>query len=123
MCIRDRLKGLSKNELSNLKKHEEKFIITMAYPDVNAVSENCNVRSTREKVWKSFNNRAVKDNIPILKEAVLLRNEKSKLFGFETWAEYRLQNRMAKNPKNVDSMYRDLIPKLQNLLREKKENL
>ena len=64
----------------------------MAYPNVNAVSENCNVRSTREKVWKAFNNRAVKDNIPILKEAVLLRNEKSKLFGFETWAEYRLQN-------------------------------
>ena len=93
------LNGLSKNELNNLKKDGEKFIITMAYPDVNAVSENCNVRSTREIVWKAFNNRAVEDNIPILKEAVLLRNEKSKLFGFETWAEYRLQNRMAKNPK------------------------
>ena len=116
------LNGLSKNELNNLKKYKEKFIITMAYPNVNAVSENCNVRSTREKVWKAFNNRAVKDNIPILKEAVLLRNEKSKLFGFETWAEYRLQNRMAKNPKNVDSMYRDLIPKLQKSAeREKRE--
>ena len=88
----------------------------MAYPNVNAISENCNVRNTREMVWKAFNNRAVEDNIPILKEAVLLRNEKSKLFGFETWAEYRLQNRMAKNPKNVDAMYKDLIPKLQNCL-------
>ena len=117
------LNGLSKNELNNLKKDGENFIITMAYPDVNAVSENCNVRSTREIVWKAFNNRAVEDNIPILKEAVLLRNEKSKLFGFETWAEYRLQNRMAKNPKNVDAMYKDLIPKLQKAAEKEKKDL
>ena len=117
------LSGLSKNELNNLKKAEEKFIITMAYPDVNAISENCNVRNTREIVWKAFNNRAVEDNIPILKEAVLLRNEKSKLFGFETWAEYRLQNRMAKNPKNVDAMYKDLIPKLQKAAEKEKKDL
>ena len=117
------LSGLSKNELNNLKKDEEKFIITMAYPDVNAISENCNVRNTREIVWKAFNNRAVEDNIPILKEAVLLRNEKSKLFGFETWAEYRLQNRMAKNPKNVDAMYKNLIPKLQKAAEKEKKTL
>ena len=71
---------------------------------------NCD---TREIVWKAFNNRAVKENSPILEEAVQLRNEKALLFGFKTWAEYRLQNRMAKSPKNVASMYESLIPKLQ----------
>ena len=85
----------------------------MAYPDINAVMENCSVRATREIVWKAFNNRAVEKNSPILEEAVVLRNEKAVLFGFKTWAEYRLQNRMAKSPKNVASMYESLIPKLQ----------
>ena len=113
MFLEDQLKGLSQNELKNLKKNNDSFVITMAYPDINAVMENCSVRTTREVVWKAFNNRAVKENSPILEEAVQLRNEKALLFGFKTWAEYRLQNRMAKSPKNVALMYESLIPKLQ----------
>ena len=113
MFLEDQLKGLSQNELKNLKKNNDSFVITMAYPDINAVMENCSVRKTREIVWKAFNNRAVKENSPILEEAVQLRNEKALLFGFKTWAEYRLQNRMAKSPNNVASMYESLIPKLQ----------
>ena len=113
MFLEDQLKGLSQNELKNLKKNNDSFVITMAYPDINAVMENCSVRNTREIVWKAFNNRAVKENSPILEEAVQLRNEKALLFGFKTWAEYRLQNRMAKSPKNVALMYESLIPKLQ----------
>ena len=113
MFLEDELKGLSQNELKNLKKNNDSFVITMAYPDINAVMENCSVRKTREIVWKAFNNRAVKENSPILEEAVQLRNEKALLFGFKTWAEYRLQNRMAKSPNNVASMYESLIPKLQ----------
>ena len=111
--LEDELKGLSQNELKNLKKNNDSFVITMAYPDINAVMENCSVRTTREIVWKAFNNRAVKENSSILEEAVQLRNEKALLFGFKTWAEYRLQNRMAKSPNNVASMYESLIPKLQ----------
>ena len=94
----------------------------MAYPEVNAVMENCSIRATREIVWKAFNNRAVEENSPILKEAVQLRNEKANLFGYETWAHYRLQNRMAKSPENVTLMYESLISKLQKAAEiEKKE--
>ena len=116
------LKGLSASELKNLKKIEDRFVITMAYPEVNAIMENCSIRATREIVWKAFNNRAVEENSPILKEAVQLRNEKANLFGYETWAHYRLQNRMAKSPENVTSMYESLISKLQKAAEiEKKE--
>ena len=123
MFLEDELKGLSQNELKNLKKNNDSFVITMAYPDINAVMENCSVRKTREIVWKAFNNRAVKENSPILEEAVQLRNEKALLFGFKTWAEYRLQNRMAKSPKNVASMYESLIPKLQKAAEVEKSEL
>ena len=123
MFLEDELKGLSQNELKNLKKNNDSFVITMAYPDINAVMENCSVRKTREIVWKAFNNRAVKENSPILEEAVQLRNEKALLFGFKTWAEYRLQNRMAKSPKNVALMYESLIPKLQKAAEVEKSEL
>ena len=117
------LEGLSLGELNNLKKKDNDFVVTMAYPDVNAVMENCKIRESRKLVWKAFNNRAVNENSPILKEAVTLRNEKAKLFGFETWAEYRLQDRMAKTPNNVDEMYKNLIPKLQESAAKEKEQL
>ena len=123
LLLEDELKGLSQNELKNLRKNDDSFVITMAYPDINAVMENCSVRTTREVVWKAFNNRAVKENSPILEEAVQLRNEKALLFGFKTWAEYRLQNRMAKSPKNVASMYESLIPKLQKAAEVEKSEL
>ena len=73
------LKGLSIDELNNFRKEEGNFIVTMAYPDINAVLENCEIRDSRKKVWKAFNNRAVLSNSPILKEAVALRNEKANL--------------------------------------------
>jgi len=117
------LDGLSPGELNNLKKKDSNFLVTMAYPDVNAVMENCKIRKSRKKVWKAFNNRAVSENSPILKEAVSLRNEKAKLFGFETWSQYRLQDRMAKTPNNVDEMYNNLIPKLQESAAKEKEQL
>ena len=123
LFLEDELKGLSQNELKNLRKNNDSFVITMAYPDINAVMENCSVRTTRETVWKAFNSRAVKENSPILEEAVHLRNEKALLFGFKTWAEYRLQNRMAKSPKNVMSMYESLIPKLQKAAEVEKNEL
>ena len=107
------LAGLSGGELGSLEFKSGKYTVTMSYPDVNAVLENCSVRKSRESVWKAFNNRAVSMNLPILKETVVLRNEKAKLFGFETWSQYRLKYRMAKNPDNVNKMYDSLIPALQ----------
>ena len=123
LFIEDELKGLSQNELQNLRRNKDRFVITMAYPDINAIMENCSVRATREIVWKAFNNRAVEKNSPILEEAVVLRNEKAVLFGFKTWAEYRLQNRMAKSPESVASMYASLIPKLQKAAEVEKNKL
>ncbi|MDB3983416.1 Zn-dependent oligopeptidase [Acidimicrobiia bacterium] len=120
---KSQLKGLSTDEMNNFRKEEENFIVTMAYPDINAVLENCQIRDSREKVWKAFNNRAVLENSPILKEAVALRNEKATLFGFNTWAEYRLQYRMAKSPENVVKMYDNLVPKLQKAAQNEKVEL
>ena len=48
------LDGLSPGELNNLKKKDNNFLVTMAYPDVNAVMENCKIRKSRKKVYCLF---------------------------------------------------------------------
>ena len=48
------LAGLSGGELGSLEFKSGKYTVTMSYPDVNAVLENCSVRKSRESVWKAF---------------------------------------------------------------------
>ena len=111
----NQLKGITDNELSSLHKKGEKYVVTMAYPHVNAVLENCTVRKTREIVWKAFSNRATDENPTILSKATVLRNKKANLHKQKTWSEYRLRHRMSKSPIKVQEMYDSLLP----LLREK----
>ena len=111
----NQLKGVTDNELSSLHKKGEKYVVTMAYPHINAVLENCTVRKTREIVWKAFSNRATDENPTILSKATVLRNKKANLHKQKTWSEYRLRHRMSKSPIKVQEMYDSLLP----LLREK----
>ncbi len=111
----NQLKGITDNELSSLHKKGEKYVVTMAYPNINAVLENCTVRKTREIVWKAFSNRATDENSTILSKATVLRNKKANLHKQKTWSEYRLRHRMSKSPIKVQEMYDSLLP----LLREK----
>ena len=108
----DELTGLTDHELGSFNKEGDKFVVTMAYPHINAVMENCSNRETREKVWKAFSNRATKKNPKILQKATDLRYKKAKLQKKKTWAEYRLRYRMSESPKNVEEMYKTLLPML-----------
>jgi oligopeptidase A len=48
------------------------------------------------------------DNGPIIAEVLPLRHELAQLLGFQSYAEYALATRMAKNPKQVTSFLDDL---------------
>lgn len=58
-------------------------------------------RAVREQAWRGFTGRCQSgphDNLPIIAEIVALRHEKSRLLGFASYAEYALQDTMAKTP-------------------------
>jgi peptidyl-dipeptidase Dcp len=59
-------------------------------------------RSLREKVWNTYYSRAdngdANDNNANITRILQLRNERVKLLGHKNYAEWRLQNRMAKTP-------------------------
>tara|TARA_B100001123_G_scaffold445753_1_gene598193 strand:- start:1596 stop:3503 length:1908 start_codon:yes stop_codon:yes gene_type:complete len=110
---KSQLEGITKNELGSFMKEGDKFLVTMAYPHISAVMENCSVRKTREKVWKAFSNRATDNNPDILVKATALRKRKAELHKKKTWSEYRLRHRMSKSPTNVQNMYNTLLPMLQ----------
>ena len=59
-------------------------------------------RDLREKVWRTYYNRGDNgdewDNNAVIQEILALRHERSKLLGYENYASWQLENRMAKTP-------------------------
>lgn len=111
------LAGLPDAYIESLDTDEAtgKLIITMAYPHVVPFNKNAERRDLREELSFLYNTRAVDINRPLLAEAIRLRDESAQILGYESFAHYNLEERMAKTPENVTSFYGDLIPGLTSL--------
>jgi peptidyl-dipeptidase Dcp len=75
-------------------------------------SEN---RAAREKVWRAFVNRGdnggATDNNAIIAETLKLRAERSKLFGYPTYAHWSIEPQMAKTPEAAMDLMMRVWPK------------
>lgn len=62
-------------------------------------------RDLRETVWRTYYNRGdngdASDNNAIMAEILELRDERVKLLGYDNYAAWRLENRMAKSPQRA----------------------
>ncbi|MBN8431354.1 M3 family metallopeptidase [Microbulbifer salipaludis] len=71
-------------------------------------------RALREKVWTNYysrgDNGGEHDNNAIIAEILQLRDERVALLGFDNYAQWRLQNRMAKNPENAIALMEAVWP-------------
>jgi thimet oligopeptidase len=114
LCDRDDLAGLPDSYIDGLELDEEtgKHKVTIDYPDMIPFLENADRRDLREQLRFKFNTVAVDDNRKILEEAVELRQEIATAFGQATWADHRLEDRMARTPARVRDFYADLLPPL-----------
>ena len=69
-------------------------------------------RELRKKMYLAYtnmgNNCDANDNKEVLKQILTLRLEKAKLMGFDNYAQYVLQNNMAKTPENVMNFLNEL---------------
>ena len=113
-----KLKGLPESALeASTEEAKQKgmpegtYLFTLQYPSLLPILKYCEDRSVREHFFKANSTKAVSDvfsNKNIVKEIVTLRNEKAKLLGFKTYADFVLQNRMAKSTDTVFNFLEDL---------------
>ena len=93
-------------------KNEEGWLFDLSAPSYIGFMKYIQNRELREELYKAYNarnyNSAKYDNSEIVKEIAITRMEIAKLLGYEDYASYRLQNKMAKNKDNVY----DLLNKL-----------
>jgi peptidyl-dipeptidase Dcp len=85
--------------------HAGKHVITLSRSSVEPFLQFSARRDLREKAFRAWIARGVgggaTDNKTIIAEIITLRTERARLLGYETFAQYRLDDSMAKTPDNV----------------------
>jgi len=105
------LAGLTEGQLAAAKEAADgmenakgKYAFTVHIPSMEPFLQNCQNRELRKKLWTAYSTRCLDgeySNKEIINEIVKLRLEKAQILGFDNYANYVLDDCMAKNDKNV----------------------
>jgi peptidyl-dipeptidase Dcp len=130
LSSRDDLEGLPESAVAAAaaaateRGHPGSYAITLSRSSVEPFLQFAARRDLREQVWRAFVNRGAgaRDNGPVMAETLALRAEMAGLLGYETYADYKLADTMAKTPANVlDLLDRVWAPAREAALGEAKE--
>lgn len=114
------LKGLPEGviEAAHMLGDEKKadgWVFTLDYPSYIPFMTYADNRNLREKMAKAFGARGMKndenDNQEIVLKIINLRHRRAKLLGYQSHADYVLEERMAEEPEKVMSFLKDLMVK------------
>lgn len=107
----DQLGGLSNGFIKSAAKiavdngEDGKYAITNTRSSMDPFLTYSTERELRQKVWENYYSRGDNgdeyDNNTIIAEILRLRKERVGLMGYDNFAEWRLQDRMAKTPENA----------------------
>jgi peptidyl-dipeptidase Dcp len=119
---------LEKNQLSGLpdsfakasakaaadRGQEGKYAIINTRSSMDPFLTYSDERELREKVWTNYYSRGDNndefDNNQNIADILKLRDERVELMGYENFAQWRLQNRMAKKPENAMDLMNAVWP-------------
>ena len=116
----DQLKGLPQSSIELLKQYGqqrelEQAVATLDIPSYLAIMTYADDRALREELYQAYVTRASDlaqdtqfDNAPVMVEILSLRQEMTKLLGFDNYAEYSLASKMAPDVETVDQFLVDL---------------
>jgi metallopeptidase MepB len=107
----EELNGLPEDVLSLLKKQDDKYWLTYKYPDLFPTLKYVTNSATRRRVFIANENKC-NQNVPLFREAILLRDEAARLLGYPNHAAFRIEDKMAKTTKTVDDFLADLRERL-----------
>ncbi|MFA3791760.1 M3 family metallopeptidase [Aliiglaciecola sp. SL4] len=94
--------------------HEGKYAITNTRSSMDPFLTYSEERELRKKVWETYysrgNNGDEFDNNELIKQILMLRHERVQLLGYDNYSQWRLEDRMAKNPENAMGLMKKVWP-------------
>jgi peptidyl-dipeptidase Dcp len=92
-------------EAANEAGLQGKWVFTLSKPSMIPFLQYASNRALREKIYRGYfmrgNNNNANDNKQIVSEIVKLRAKRAQLLGYKTFADYIIEENMAKTPGNV----------------------
>ncbi|GAA5841937.1 hypothetical protein JCM9279_003161 [Rhodotorula babjevae] len=126
LFTKEELDGLPEEVLESYEQVEEdgvkKYKVTHKTPDIIPIFKSAHVPATRKRANLSYEGKTLQ-NAPLMRELAALRHEAAQLLGYANHAEWVLEVKMAKNPREVDAFLRDLEDKLRPLGLEERKKL
>ena len=129
----DQLGGLpesfvkSSAQIANDKGEEGKYAIINTRSSMDPFLTFSTECLLRKQVWENYYSRGDNedeyDNKAIIAEILKLRHERVQLLGYANFAEWRLQNRMAKTPKNAIDLLETIWPSATERVAEEVANM
>ncbi|MDR1407889.1 MAG: M3 family metallopeptidase [Tannerella sp.] len=115
---RDDLSGLPDNLIATAAEdarnagQEGKWLFTLQNPSIMPFLQFSDRRELREKIFNGYisrgNNNNDADNKEIVKKLIRARLEKANLMGYDSYAAFTLEDRMAKNADHVYKLLREV---------------
>ncbi|MTI32231.1 M3 family peptidase [Cytophagales bacterium RKSG123] len=117
---KEQLGGLSEGFIKSAAKiaadkgQEGKYAITNTRSSMDPFLTYSTERELRKKVWTNYYSRGDNgdeyDNNKLIAEILKLRRQRVELLGYKNYAEWRLQDRMAKTPENAMELMEAVWP-------------
>jgi thimet oligopeptidase len=114
--MREQLAGLPESYIEGLKRVErdgrEFYRVSLEYPDLHPFMAHAEDASLRKELFLKEQVKGGAENVARLEEAIGVRGEIARRLGYESWAAYVLEPRMAKEPAAVRRFLDDLRTKV-----------
>ncbi len=116
LASRDALEGVPGDAVQSMAENAKSkgltgYRLTLAGPVYLAVVTYADDRALRERIYKAYNTSATKaphDNRPLIAEVLELRKERAKILGFGNYADFILEERMAKDSARALSFVEEI---------------
>ncbi len=108
----EEIRGLPENYKRERLWKDGIYAIDMSYPSYVPFMELAESEAMRKELKFKFNNRAANTNLTVLNDLIRKRRELVDVLGYDTYAAYRTEDRMAKNTQTVWAFENNLKAKL-----------
>lgn len=94
------------------EKGLEGWVFTLDYPSYGPFMQNAENAELRRQMYTAYNTKAIggeNDNTEIVRKIADLRIKIANILGYDTWADYVLEDNMAKDKATVKNFLNDLM--------------
>jgi thimet oligopeptidase len=110
----EELAGVSENKINSFERLSNgKFKVEIKRPNWSEIMENAKIPETRKKMNNAWDSRCITENPLLLEKVVKIRQQIADLLGYDNYAAFSLEIKMAKNLETVNNFLSDLINKIQ----------